>query len=72
MLSLVTLEINNIEFLPHPAPPDLNFIEYLWDNIGRRLRNLEKSAVNFQKLERALNKIWHKYLKIHLKTSINT
>ena len=38
--------------------PDLNPIEHLWDEIGRRLRNITTS--NATELFRTVQKIWNK------------
>ena len=51
------LEDNNVNVLDHPpSSPDLNVIEHLWDEMGRRL--LEKEIRNKKDLEKELKALW--------------
>jgi len=53
-IALNFLEENNIEVLPHPTmSSNLNPIEYVWDIMGRRQRDVERQPINLQQLEAA-------------------
>lgn len=52
------LEKRNINVLDHPPQsPDLNVIEHLWDEIGRKL--LEKNIRNKNDLKNEINTLWN-------------
>lgn len=52
------LEENHINVLDHPpSSPDLNVIEHLWDEMGRRL--LGKEIRNKKQLENELRALWN-------------
>lgn len=54
-----TLRQNNIQTLDWPAKsPDLNPIEHLWDELGRRIRD-RADVNNVNDLEAALREEWH-------------
>ncbi|EFN77573.1 Transposable element Tc3 transposase, partial [Harpegnathos saltator] len=64
---------NNLEVLSHPAmSPDLNPIEHVWDMMGRRLQNLERSPTTLQQLEITLQRIWHEIPHDTIRSCINT
>lgn len=53
------LENEAVTTLPWPArSPDLNPIEHLWDQLGRRLQALEPPPQNLQHLEAQLHREW--------------
>ena len=54
------LNENNIPVLPWPAnSPDMSPIEHVWDEMKRRLRDLENPPQNRQQLQVALVNIWN-------------
>jgi hypothetical protein len=55
------LNDNHIRTLPWPAlsPPDLNPIELLWDELGRRVRRRVDPPESIDKLQRALIDEWN-------------
>ena len=54
------LNENNIRVLPWPAnSPDMSPIEHVWDEMKRRLRDLENPPQNRQQLQVALVNIWN-------------
>ena len=57
-------EDNNIRVLDWPAQsPDLNPIEHLWNEIDRRLRQLETPIRTQDQLWDAIQKIWVEYVR---------
>lgn len=53
------LEESHIEVLPWPAnSPDLNPIEHMWDQLKRRVREIERGVYNQQQLIDALKRVW--------------
>ena len=53
------LNANGVNVLPWPSrSPDLNPIEHLWDELGRRLRRHQPQPQNIQQLENALVQAW--------------
>lgn len=53
------LDEAGIERMPWPAiSPDMNPIEHLWDQLGRRVRGRENAPENLQKLTAALVEEW--------------
>ena len=54
------LNDNHIRTLPWPAlSPDLNPIEHLWDELGRRVRNGLNPPETLDELRRALIQEWN-------------
>ena len=65
-------EEHNIALLPHPAnSPDLNPIEHIWDEIGRRLRRREEQPYNLNQLGEALRQIWREIPQSAIERCIN-
>ena len=55
------LNVNGVNVLPWPAKsPDLNPIEHLWDELGRRVRQRANPPQNVPQLERALVAEWRR------------
>ena len=51
--------LQNIASLPLPSlSPDLNPIEHLWDELGRRVRNWEPAVSTLRELHKALLEEW--------------
>jgi transposase len=54
------LNDNHIRTLPWPAlSPDLNPIEHLWDELGRRVRMRVNPSESIDQLQRALTDEWN-------------
>ena len=54
------LNDNHIRTLPWPAlSPDLNPIEHLWDELGRRVRRRVNPPESIDQLQRALTDEWN-------------
>ena len=54
------LNDNHILTLPWPAlSPDLNLIEHLWDEVGRRVRRRVNSLESVDQLQGALRDEWN-------------
>jgi transposase len=65
-------EEHNIALLPHPAnSPDLNPIEHIWDEIGRRLRRREEQPYNLNQLGETLRQIWREIPQSAIERCIN-
>lgn len=61
--ALTTAFLNNqgINVLPWPSrSPDLNCIEHLWDELGKRVRNRQNPPQNVVQLEQALVDEWRR------------
>lgn len=65
-------ERHNITLLDHPPnSPDLNPIEHIWDEMGRRLNHREEQPHNFEELEETLRQIWHQIPQELIRRCIN-
>lgn len=65
-------ELHNITLLDHPAnSPDLNPIEHIWDEMGRRLRHRERQPQNLNELGEALREIWYEIPQNVIQRCIN-
>ena len=50
---------HNIKSIPRPSlSPDLNPIEHLWDELGRRIYRREHPVQNLRQLEQAILQAW--------------
>lgn len=55
------LEAESVNTIPWPArSPDLNPIEHIWDQLGRRVYAMEPPAQNLQQLEARLHQEWRR------------
>jgi hypothetical protein len=55
---------------PHPQSPDLNPIEYVWEELDRRIR--KTSITSIEVLKKRLKKEWRKLSVNYLKKLIST
>jgi len=56
------LNANGVNVMPWPSrSPDINPIEHLWDELGRRVRSLANPPQNIQQLEVALVAAWRHF-----------
>ena len=52
---------NAVDTLPWPAKsPDLNPIEHLWDQLGRKVRERDQPVQNLQEMELAFVQAWNR------------
>ena len=65
------LNRNNVNLLPWPAvSPDMNPIEHIWENLGRKVR-ARMNLHNFRDLENALIQEWNnKFIETHHKQTV--
>lgn len=55
------LNANGVNVMPWPSrSPDINPIEHLWDELGRRVRNQAHQPQTIQDMERALVEAWRR------------
>ncbi|EFN67918.1 Transposable element Tc1 transposase, partial [Camponotus floridanus] len=63
---------HNITSLDHPAnSPNLNPIEYIWDEMERRLRRREQQPQNFDDLAEIFKQIWNEIPQELIRRCIN-
>ena len=74
----LTLNINSVFVCPPSAlpwcscSPDLNPIEHLWDELGRRVSARDNPIVNSETLREALEEEWNNIPQVRISSLVNS